>query len=175
MTVAVQATKYPAVAPQPLPAALPFPDELPQHRQLRGRDRWMDWQLASIRQTDGFDPRTGEQLHRTTEVVAAPYPEYRAVVRLDKSTAFTDVIGAARALAMDGDQSRLYGNPQAVLQSESGSWYIATAGYWESPDHIEPLGVYWAKNDAQIKPSQQDIAAIVGVRDWVNFTDNALE
>lgn len=133
----------------------------------------MNWTLASLEQPAGFDPGNGKQLFRTTDVVAAPYPEYRAVVRMPKTTAFADVIGAARALAVDGDRKAKYGNAQAVLQSESGSWYITMAGVKESDDHIEPLPVTWAR-DATAKARQRDVVALVGSHEWVNFSDNKL-
>lgn len=157
----------------PLPKDLAWPETLPEYGQLRGRDRWMDWSLASITQPDGFDRNTGKPLTRTTEVVAAPFPEHRAVVRLPASTPFGDVISAARALSVDGDRDASYGNAQAVLQSKSGSWYITMAGVREAEDHIEPLPVTWA-HDATVTPRQRDVMAIVDNRDWVNFSDHEL-
>lgn len=157
----------------PLPTDLAWPDALPEHTQLRGRDRWMDWSLATIRQPDGFDRTTGKPLTVTTDVIAAPFPEYRAVVKLPASTPFRDVISAARALSVDGDRDANYGNAQAVLQSQSGSWYITMAGVRETEDHIEPLPITWGQ-DATLTPRQRDVVAIVDNRDWVNFSEHAL-
>lgn len=158
---------------RPLPKDLPWPDDLPEHRQLRGHDRWMNWALASIRQPAGYDARTGKQLFETTDVIAAPYPEHRAVVRLPAGTAFKDVIAAAQALSVDGNRNARYGNAQAVLQSESGSWYITMAGARESGGHIEPLPVTWGV-EASARPRQRDVVALVGSKEWVNFSDRQL-
>lgn len=164
------ATSVPVV---PLPTDLAWPEALPKYTQLRGRDRWMDWALASVKQPNGFDRRTGEPLTRTTDVIAAPYPEFRAVAKLPASTSFRDVISAARALALDGDRDSNYGNAQAVLQSESGSWYITMAGVRETEDHIEPMPITWSR-DAVVAPRQRDVVAIVDNTDWANFSDHEL-
>jgi len=169
-------TATPATATVPvtqLPDTLPWPAAMPEHGELRGRDRWMDWSLASVKQPDGFDPATGVPITRTTDVVAAPYPEFRAVVRLPRSTAFEDVIGAAQMIASSGDRTAVAGNAQAVLQSSSGSWYITSAGTRESDDHIEPLPVGWDR-EATVSPRQRDVVAIVGHDTWVNFSDHEL-
>lgn len=149
---------------------LPWPQDIPEHRKLQGRDRWTDWALASITQPNGFDPRTGKQLYRTTTVTHAPFPEYKAMVRLPKETSFRDVISMARAVSMEGDPHRTWGNAQAVMQSESGSWYITMAGEPEGDDHIEPLPVGW-HTDAVVRQRQHDVAALVDDDHWVNFTD----
>lgn len=171
--VSAAAAPTPGVAAMPLPSDLSWPAELPEHRQLRGRDRWMDWALASVGTPAGFDPDTGKGVHRTTEVVAAPYPEHRAVVRLPKTTAFRDVIAAAQALSVGGDRDARFGDAQAVLQSRSGSWYITMAGEADDNGHVEPLPVNWHEN-ATVKARQGDVVALVGNTHWANLSGHTL-
>ena len=133
---------------------------------------WVDWKLATLVARDGFDPRTGKELFRRTEVFHYGGPEHRSFLRLDAKTPFATVIAIAQARS-GFDRTNAVGEPQAVLQATTGEWYLTSAGYHESDDHDEPLGVDWPAS-IEVRQHVRDLKAIVGERHWVNFTDAKL-
>lgn len=157
-------TSAPTPFPGDLPPAASIPDGTIDHA---APERWFEWNLATISQPAGFDPGTGEPLTRRTRVVLAPYPEFRNAVELGADTPFRDVVAVARARA-GRDLDNAEGSPQAVLQAWSGAWYVATAGVWDGPDHIEPLPIDWARRSS-IRQAVRELKAIVDRDTWVDL------
>jgi hypothetical protein len=154
-----------------LPKGLPKVDFVPKGTTDHGApDQWFDWNLATVTSPDGFDPRTGKPVFDKERVVLAPYDEFKSAVKLDAKTPFKQVVAIAQARA-GFDRENAIGGPQAILQAKDGAWFIAMAGYWDGPDHIEPINLDFYAKGSTVRQHVRDLKAIVDRETWVDFTD----
>lgn len=153
-----------------LPASLPVVDFVPRGSTEHGAPgHWFDWNLATAAWQSGFDPKTGMPVHERERIVLAPYAEFRDAVKLDKATPFQQVVAVANARA-GTDKANALGGPQAVLQASDGAWLVASAGAWETSDHIEPINLDLYPKGTEVRRAVRELKALVGRTTWVDFT-----
>lgn len=153
-----------------LPKGLPKVDFVPRGTTEHGApDHWFDWNLATITSPAGYDPQTGKPVVERERVVLAPYEEFRDAVQLPAKTPFQQVVAIASARS-DFYRTNAVGGPQAVLQGTDGAWLVASAGYWESSDHIEPINLDLYPKGAEVRQAVRELKAIVDRSTWVDFT-----
>ena len=153
-----------------LPRNLPAVDFVPRGTtEHDAPERWFDWNLATVTWPAGFDRTTGAPVTDSQRVVLAPYDEFRDAVKLDARTRFDQVVAIAHARS-GFERTNAVGGPQAILQARDGAWYVATAGYWESSDHIEPINLDIFPAGATVRQHVRDLKAIVDRHTWVDFT-----
>jgi hypothetical protein len=153
-----------------LPKGLPAVDFVPKGTtEHDAPQQWFDWNLATIKWQAGFDPHTGKPVNDSERVVLAPYEEYKDAVKLDKATPYEQVVAVAQARA-GFERANAVGGPQAILQAKDGAWFIATAGYWESSDHIEPVNLDIYPKGATVRQAVRELKAIVDRNTWVDFS-----